>query len=405
MVRNLDAPLTDLTGSDGGASRQFSVVLPCLDEAGSVASCVRQALEATERAGLDGEVLVVDNGSTDGSDELARRSGARVVYEPRPGYGSALLAGIAAARGQVVVMADADGSYDLDRIPDLVLPVLRGESDMVVGSRIANRKTMPFLHRFLGTPMLTFLVRRATGRHTLSDSQSGFRAFDRDAVQALGLQGTGMEFASELLIRAVRWGWRIDEVKTEYRARVGESKLSTFRDGWRHLRLIVLLAPDLVLIWPGLAALLGGMVLSLLSLLRPEGIVLGSTRWQPVFFSTIAMVVGAQSALAGYAIAYHSSLSAPHRRAAFIGTARFLRWCVRVGIAATLLGLAIDVLLFLRWIGGSPGRALELQLASLAQGLIIVGVSVTVFGLVMRMVEAARARTAQTRDVTLTEAR
>jgi hypothetical protein len=371
---------------------QVSVVLPCLNEAGSVASCVGQALDAMSRAGLVGEVVVVDNGSTDGSASIAETAGARVVHEVRPGYGSALLAGIEAARGEVVVMADADASYELSRIPELVAPVLRGEVEMVVGTRTATRRSMPFLHRYLGTPILTFLVERAAGRRTVSDSQSGFRAFRRKNALALGLRATGMEFASELLIRAARWGWRIAEVPTAYGERVGQSKLSTFSDGLRHLRLIVLLAPDLMLVWPGASALCGGLLVSIWGLASPQGIVVGSIRWQPVFFSSIAMVVGAQAVLAGYAIAYHSSLSAATPRAAFIGTARFLRWCVRGGLGAALIGLALDVVLFVAWVNGDAGSPREVQLASLAQGLIIVGVSVTSFGVVMRLVAASRVR-------------
>jgi glycosyltransferase involved in cell wall biosynthesis len=369
---------------------QVSVVLPCLNEAASVGRCVATALSAMAHAGVSGEVVVVDNGSTDGSDLVASSAGARVVHEPRPGYGSALLAGIEAAHGEVVVMADADATYDLTRVPDLAAPVLAGTADMMVAARAATRRSMPALHRFVGTPSLTFLVGRAAGRRTVSDSQSGFRAFRRDAALALGLRGAGMEFASELLIRASRWGWRIREIPTAYGERIGESKLATFADGLRHLRLIALLAPDLVLVWPGLVALFAGLLVSLWSLVSPQGIVVGSIRWQPVFFSTIAMVIGAQALLAGYAVAYHSSLSAPTPRAAFIGTARFLRWCVRGGLSASLVGLAVDALLFAAWVNGGSASAREVQLASLAQGLIIVGVTVMTFGIVMRLVAAGR---------------
>ena len=165
-----------------------SVVLPCLNEEESVGLCVHEARETLAASGLRGEVVVVDNGSTDASAEVAMSSGGRVVEEARPGYGSALLSGFDASRGEVVVMADADFTYDLGRIPELVRPVIEGRADLVVGSRLnsATRDTMPFLHRFVGTPLLTFLTARACGRRVVTDSQSGFRAFRRDALGTYG---------------------------------------------------------------------------------------------------------------------------------------------------------------------------------------------------------------------------
>jgi glycosyltransferase involved in cell wall biosynthesis len=390
--------LQDRGGPNRGVSG-VSVVLPCLNEAACVGMCVREARLAMEQAGIAGEVIVVDNGSTDGSDHLALEAGARVVYEQQAGYGSAIMAGIRAARGDVVVMADADASYDLTRVPELVQPIVDGKADLVLGTRIASHSTMPVLHRFVGTPLLTFLVARASGRRSTTDSQSGFRGFRRDTILALGIRATGMEFASEMLIKATRAGWQISEIPTEYRRRVGESKLSTFRDGWRHLRLIVVLAPDLVLIWPGLAVLLVGIALSVWSLMDPAGIHLGSLRWQPVFFSTIAMVFGVQALLAGSVIAYESSISRPHQRAAFVGSARFLRWCLRGGLLTAGIGLLIDLALFVIWVRGDLAPTRGPELASLAQGLIIVGVTGAAFGLVTRLVLNGRAREAEAEEL------
>lgn len=364
-----------------------SVVLPCLNEAESVGLCVTQALSALQRAGISGEVVVIDNGSTDGSAEIARALGAAIVAEARPGYGSALRAGIAAAAGEVVVMADADFTYDLDRTPNLVWPILDGEADLVIGTRrVASRESMPLLHRFLGTPLLTFLIGRATDRNVVTDSQSGFRAFRRDALLGLGLRAAGMEFASEMLIRAVRAGWRIQEIPTEYRARIGKSKLNPLADGWRHLRLIALLAPDLLLVWPGAAALFVGVSLAVWSLVHPTGFSVGSIRWQPVFFSTIAMVLGVQALLAGCVLAYASSVSpgTTKQKFSFVGSQRFLAWCARGGLAVAGTGLAVDAFLFVVWVSGhSSSRALPL--AALAQGLLILGVTTASFGLIARL--------------------
>lgn len=349
--------------------------------------CVKEALDAMSAAGLCGEVIVVDNGSTDGSAEVAGAAGARVVVESSRGYGSALRAGFAAAAAEVVVMADADFTYDLSRIPDLVGPVLRDEADLVLGARLegATRDTMPLLHRFVGTPVITFLVARACGRRVVRDSQSGFRAFRQDRVAALDLQSTGMELASEMLVRAARGNLRIREVDTGYRARIGNSKLDTFADGWRHLQLILLLAPDLLLVGPG-AVLFGlGALLCVLGFIAPSGVEVGSTRWQPVFFSGIAMVLGIQALLAGTVLAYRSSVTSRwvHRRFSFVGRPSFPGRCRLTGLAMILLGLVIDAALFFRWLGGaSSAPASSLGLASLAQSLLIVGGTLTSFGVV-----------------------
>lgn len=371
-------------------SEPVSLVLPCLNEEASVGTCVEEALEAFDRAGLVGEVVVVDNGSTDLSAQVALDAGARVVHERRRGYGRALRTGIAAARGAIVVMADADTTYDLARIPEIVRLVLDGDADLVLGARLrgVSRRSMPLLHRFVGTPILSFLVARASGGTDVADSQTGFRAFRREALLGLGLTSAGMEFASEMLIRAARAGWRVREIDAQYRARIGASKLDPFGDGWRHLRLITLLAPDLVLIYPGFSALVLGCLLTLLALVSPAGVAVGSLRWQPVFFSTIALVIGAQSLLAGLVMAHRSSITTPaaKRRFAFVGRPAFLRRCVRGGAGAAVSGLILDMVLFGWWITGNPGSARELALASLAQSLLIVGSGVAMFGVVTRLI-------------------
>lgn len=387
----MDTAFAD-TGSVPPSFETFDVtiVFPCLNEEASVGRCVQQALQACAVGGLSAEVVVVDNNSTDDSAAVATAAGARVVAERRAGYGSALQAGIRAARGRVVVMADADCTYELARIPELVSPVERGEADLMLGARLqsASHQTMPFLHRFVGTPVLTFLVARATGdKLPISDSQSGFRAFRRDRVLGLGLRGTGMEFASEMLIQAARARWRIDEIPTRYSERVGDSKLNTFADGVRHLKLVTTLAPDLALVWPGAAALLLGLVLSLAALLFPAGLPFGSLLWQPLFFAPIATVVGAQTLLAGCVLAYRSSLlaGATRRRFAFVGRPAFPRWCIRGGLIGAWLGLMIDGALFIVWILGLPAPTVGVPLASLAQTLLITGSTVAVFGLITRL--------------------
>ncbi len=374
-----------------------SLVLPCLNEEESVGLCVDEALSAFRAGSLRGEVVVVDNGSTDASVAVAVAAGARIVSEPRPGYGSALLAGFESAQGDVLVMADADFTYQLERIPDLVRPVRDGRADLVLGSRLdsATLGTMPWVHRFIGTPILTFLTARACGRRVVTDSQSGFRAFRRDALVRMGLTATGMEFASEMLIRSARAGLRIEEIPTTYRPRIGESKLATWSDGWRHLLLIFLLAPDLLLIGPALLLLTLGLAMLTVSFFQPGGVKVGSVVWQPVFFSGIALVLGMQALLAGVVLAHNSSVARPgtRKRFAFIGRSRFPNRCVIFGIVLILAGLAINGGLFVLWLIHRHQTALShFGLASLSQSLIITGGTLASFGVISRFLRARSAR-------------
>jgi glycosyltransferase involved in cell wall biosynthesis len=365
-----------------------SVVLPCFNEADSVGLCVKEARDTLAAAGIVGEVIVVDNGSTDGSGEVADAAGARVIHEARRGYGSALRAGFAASAGDIIVMADADSTYDLTKIPDLVAPVRRDEADLVVGARLdaATRRTMPFLHRFVGTPALTFLVARACGGRVVNDSQSGFRAFRRDKVALLDVRSTGMELASEMLIRAARAGLRVREVPAGYRERIGQSKLNTLGDGWRHLQLILLLAPDLLLIGPGALLVLFGAVFAVLGFVRPSGVEVGSLRWQPVFFSGIAIVLGTQALLAGAVLANRSSVASGgiRERFGFAGRPAFPGKCLAAGLGAIAAGLAIDFALFIVWVQDKPQPSRSQALAALAHSLLIVGGTLASFGVVSR---------------------
>ncbi len=246
-----------------------SVVMPCLNEAETVERCVLAAREALSGAGLAGEVIVADNGSTDGSREIAARAGARVVEVSERGYGAALRGGIAAARGARVVMGDADDSYDFGAVPAFVEKLDAGY-DLVMGSRFRGRiepGAMPFLHRRLGNPVLSFLG-RLFFRIRVSDFHCGIRAFRKDAIERLGLKTTGMEFASEMIVKAALFGLRTGEIPVTLR-RDGRSRpphLRTWRDGWRHLRFLLVYSPRWLYLYPGLllAALGAALILWLL---------------------------------------------------------------------------------------------------------------------------------------------
>ncbi len=377
--------------SGGGDQRSVdvTVVLPCLDEEDSVGRCVEEARAALSAAGFRSEIVVVDNNSTDGSAEVARAHGARVVAERRPGYGNALRTGIEAARGAIVVMADADLSYDLSRIAQLVQPVADGGADIVVGERLseAPSATMPFLHRRVGTPALTMLVRKAARGLDVTDSQSGYRAFRRDAVLSLGLTSSGMEFASEMLVRAGRARLRVVETSTGYRQRSGVSKLNAFSDGWRHVRKILLLAPHLLLVTPGLVLLALGAAFETIGLAVPAGLGVGSLRWQPSFISGIALILGAQALLAGLVVAdRHRAVSASaappdRRRRPSLPAA-----CLALGLVLAAVDIAVDVVLFVLWLHTDHTFSRAIPLAALAQSCVVDGVSLAGFGLVYPIV-------------------
>ena len=353
----------------------MSVVLPCLNEEGSIASCIAEARVALSNASLESEIIVVDNGSSDASAEVASANGARVVVEPRRGYGAAVQRGVAEARAPIVVMADADSTYDLTAIPRLVAPLLSEEADLVIGERLesATADTMPLLHRRVGTPALSALIRRAAGASIqVSDSQSGFRAFRRDAILALGLQSHGMEYASEMLVRAAFRGYRVREVPTVYRSRIGESKLSAFRDGLRHLRLIVLLAPQLALAIPGVVIGVVGVLMMFTSLLQPRGLELAGTKWQPVFLAPVLTVVAVLLLLASAGVARFSSLSAQNPD----DDASDTRWFRRVatgGAVTALAGLALDIGLSLMDFSTPDQIARRVALAGTATSALLIG--------------------------------
>ena len=247
----------------------ISVVMPCLDEEDSVGLCVSKAWGGIRKTGLLGEVIVSDNGSSDQSVAVAEAAGALVIHQPSRGYGNAYIKGFSAARGRIIVMGDSDDSYDFGALPDLIKPLEEG-FDYVLGSRFSGqirRDAMTWSHRYVGNPVLTAIL-NVLFNLKVSDAHSGFRAFTRAAIDKMALQCEGMEFASEIVVKAARAGLRVAEVPITYHPRIGESKLNSLRDGWRHLRFLLLLSPDYLFVMPGIAFTAIGFLgqLALLSL-------------------------------------------------------------------------------------------------------------------------------------------
>lgn len=239
-----------------------SVVMPCLNEEKTIGICIEKAKKALHAMNLNGEIIVSDNGSTDRSVEIAKSTGARVVHQPLKGYGSAYIKGISEAKGKYIVMADSDNTYDLADIERFITPLKNGY-DMVVGSRFKGEimpGAMPFLHRYVGNPLLTGFL-NLLFRTGISDAHCGMRSFTKDAFQKMNLKTEGMEFASEMVINASKCKLKITETPIKlYANQDRRPHLRTFRDGWRHLKFMLLYSPDYLFMIPGLLMLLAGLL-------------------------------------------------------------------------------------------------------------------------------------------------
>lgn len=254
---------------------ELTILMPCLDEAETLAACIEEANQFIRQSGINGEVLIADNGSVDGSQAIARALNARVVDVPEKGYGAALIAGIHSARGKFIIMGDSDQSYDFGDAGGL-LQALRTGSDLVMGDRFAggiDPGAMPFLHRYLGNPVLSF-IGRLFFRAPIRDFHCGLRGFNKARILALNLLSPGMEFASEMVVRASISKYKISEVPVKLR-KDGRSRpphLKTWRDGWRHLKFLLVYSPKWLFLYPGIFLFLFGMVMSWMLMNTPVSI-------------------------------------------------------------------------------------------------------------------------------------
>ena len=354
-----------------------SVVIPCLNEAGSIEACVRAARGALDQGGYVGEVLVVDNGSTDGSGPLAAGAGDEVVDEPRRGYGNAYLAGLAAARGRYIVMLDADMTYDAGELPRFVKELENG-GDMVLGDRMEGIQpgAMPWLHRHVGNPVLTGLLNTLFGTK-VKDAHCGMRALRREVLPQLDLRTSGMELASEMVIRAAKAGLDIRQFPIDYHPRQGESKLSTWSDGWRHLRFLLIHSPKHLFLIPGTVmvaagALIMAVVLTHISIFgRDWGI-------HAEIAGSLLVVLGVQVIALGLcAMAYGVYFMG--ERDDWFGRMRAryrLEHGLMIGGAIAIAGLIASGVLLGMWIDNGFGSLAEGQLAVLSATLVTVGAEV-----------------------------
>ncbi|HEU0182985.1 MAG TPA: glycosyltransferase family 2 protein [Agromyces mariniharenae] len=370
---------------------ELSIVMPCLNEAETLATCIDKAQGYLARSGVVGEVVVADNGSTDGSQDIARAHGARVVDVPAKGYGSALLGGIEAARGEYVIMGDADDSYDFSRL-DPFVERLRAGDELVMGNRFKGgiaEGAMPPLHKYLGNPVLSW-IGRVLFRSPIGDFHCGLRGFNRRSILNLHLQTTGMEFASEVVVKSTLGGLRVSEVPTtlDKDGRSRPPHLRSWRDGWRHLRFLLIFSPRWLFLIPGAVAFFIGLLGTLFISFGP--IILGDIGFDvssQVYLAALT-VVGYQSVL--FAIltkiyAQHEGFRIPRSRNFDRLERRIsLESSALVGLAIFVIGLAIAIWQFSTWAASGFGAldpSSTLRTAVLAALLMMLGAQTIMAGM------------------------
>jgi hypothetical protein len=368
-----------------------SAVIPCLNEERTLGICIQKALDAFARRGILGEVVVGDNGSSDRSVEIAQDLGARVIHQPVKGYGAAISAAVGAARGKYLIMADADDSYDWSQL-DAFIDALEDGAELVMGNRFAGGiepGAMPPLHRYLGNPVLS-AVARWLHQSPIRDFHCGMRGFTREAFQRMGARSPGMEFASEMVINAHRAGLTIREVpiKLYPDKRDRPPHLRSFRDGWRHLRLIIAHAPDTMYLLPGLFLLVTG-ILGLAAL--AQGPVIAGGQYFGIHFvalSAMATLIGLSAILLGMLAKVAIAIYHPRTRGRvvpWLKRGRPLEWLLAIGSLLTVAGLGSDALLAFKWlfVGGPMERSIHLVFATTTAT--VAGVMMVLSGFVLKL--------------------
>ncbi|MCF8254535.1 MAG: glycosyltransferase family 2 protein [Bacteroidia bacterium] len=328
---------------------ELSVVMPCLNEAETIEVCIRKAFGWMENNGVSGEVVIGDNGSTDGSQKMAEALGARVIAVPRKGYGSALMGAIDASKGKYVIMADSDDSYDFSNLSPFIEELRKGR-DLVMGNRFKGGiqpGAMPPLHRYLGNPVLSF-IGRLFFNCPVGDFHCGLRGFRQDIVSLLDLKTTGMEFASEMVVKATIFKLDITEVPTTLSkdGRTRPPHLRTWRDGWRHLRFLLIYSPRWLFLYPGLFLMLVGLILSLMIIQGPLGM------FNHIYFDTNTLLYAGAFVIVGYqAVSFGIFTRAYAVQAGFLPAKDSLTKAF--DLVTLEVGLIIGILILFAGIGGT----------------------------------------------------
>jgi len=361
---------------------EVSVVLPCLNEQGTIGICIKKINEVFHQQRITGEIIVVDNGSTDKSKEIAESQGAKVISEPRRGYGAAYLRGLREIKGQYVVMGDSDDTYNFYAIPKLLKPLNEGY-DFVIGSRFKGKMqkgAMSWSHRYIGNPILSGICRLFF--HTrLSDIHCGMRAFTKDAYHKMRLRSLGMELATEMVVAALQKNLKIYEIPIDYHPRKGESKLNPLSDAWRHIRFMLLYCPVWLYFMPGVAGFILGMAVLLL-LLKGPFLFLGHY-WDlhMLIFASVICILSYQVLNLGiYAHTYaiRQKLLKYDVFTLFFQRHFSLERGLILGASLFLLGLGINFFIFIEWFSKHFGTLYRIRESILAMTLLVIGLQ-TIF--------------------------
>jgi glycosyltransferase involved in cell wall biosynthesis len=364
---------------------KISIVIPALNEEGIVGKTVRTVpLDKLHENGLETEIIIVDNASTDNTAKEAEEAGARVVLGSKRGYGNAYLKGFSEATGDIVVMGDADGTYPFQITYEFIQPILKGEADFVMGSRLKGdikEGAMPALHKYIGNPFLTWVLNKLFGAG-ISDAHCGMRAIKKDTLDDLHLKSGGMEFASEMVIEAARKNVKIAEIPITYYPREGESKLSSFADGWRHLRFMMLYRPTPFLLGPGLIALVVGVILTLTVAIQ------GDSRLHTLILGSLLLIIGYQMLLAwihfgafGTVYGFSKSSGIVKKIMSYHSLGRELS----IGLIFLAAGVVGGLYVLYSWSAVGFGSLYQVQYAMLAMMLSIIGIQTIFSGMFLSL--------------------
>lgn len=358
---------------------EVSIVIPCLNEEATIGECIKKALTGIEKAGVKGEIIVVDNGSADRSSEIAEYLGAKVIRENKKGYGNALRRGFEEAQGKYILMGDGDNTYDFTEIGKFISSLKEGY-DLVMGSRLKGNilpGAMPWAKRWIGNPILSGIL-RFLFKTTVSDSHCGMRAFSKEAYKRMELKSPGMELASEIVIKASRKGMKITEIPIIYYPRIGESKLHPVKDAWRHTRFMLLFSPSYLFLFPGL--FLFGIGLLLLSFLLFSEVVIYGHKVGPHFMVLAALLtlIGFQIVSIGLYAKTYAMTEGIENSLWIDGFHRLLTLerGIITGSIMFLIGLSINVYILGKWIAEGFGALEEIKTAIFAMTVMLIGIQI-----------------------------
>ncbi len=351
---------------------EYSFVLPCKDEEKTIGLCINKIKKELPAA----EIIVVDNNSRDDSVKIAKSKGVKVIKEKKQGYGYALRKGFNEAKGEYVIFGDADDTYDYREIPKLIKH--RKKYDLVMGNRrnsLQRKKSMPTLHKYVGTPSINFILKIFFGVK-VTDSQCGFRLIKKEKLDALKLKSGGMELASEMLIKAKHNNYSIKEVDISYHPRIGESKLDTFRDGWRHLRLMLIYSPSSLFLIPGIVLTILGLAILLILSLGPVTILDVTLDLHPLILGSLLTITGYQIIVTWVFSKFYgkTELGTKDKAMDFLERNMSLDSSLIISLLAIITGLLLNLFIFLEWIAKDFGELERIRMGIIALTITALGV-------------------------------